>query len=122
MSATIQFTNTGSHACRPRGIPTVLVRRHGSGAEVPLHYSVSHRAILKSRVLAPKARWATSASLVWSNWCGPAIHRLDVVVRLPGRGTVKGSFDGPPAYDLVPGCLDETRASRLLLLSAYEKS
>lgn len=121
-SATIQFTNNGTDACRLRGMPAVIVRRHGSGARLPLHYSVSHRATLKSRTLAPGVRWTAAAGLLWSNWCGPAIHRLDVLVRIPPRGKVEASFDGPPAYNEVPGCLHATRPSRLVLLSAYEKS
>jgi hypothetical protein len=104
-SVTAQFTNTADGPCR-----------------LPVRFRVGRRATLRPVVVPARQRWGVSMDLSWSNWCGARLGPLTIKVRFPHRGQVTGSFDGPPAYNFVPGCVDKQRPSKLVLLYAYERT
>lgn len=118
--AGVQFANTSDSACRLSGAPRVTVFK-ADGTRLPLRFRVSHRATLHSVTLPSGSAWSASTTLSWTNWCGRKPGPLTVKVRLAGGGVVTGSFDGPPGYDFVPGCLDRLRPSRLVLVDAFSK-
>lgn len=114
----VQFTNDGRRACRLSGSPRVSVLSR-DGSALTLRYRISRRAVLTPRVLPAGLHWSAELEAVWENWCGADPGPLEVRVRLPGGGSVTHGFNGPPGAALVPGCLDATKPSSLVLTNAF---
>jgi hypothetical protein len=115
----IEFTNTGSHPCTLRGVPTVTVVT-AAGTRLPVRLVRSPAPTVSQVVLRPRKADAADLVVFWGNWCGARPGRLAVRVTLPGGGTVSGTFDGPPDYDAVPDCLSASHPSTLAVLDAYQ--
>ncbi len=62
---------------------------------------------------------AADLVIYWANWCGGPTGPLSVQVMLPAGGKVSGPFNGPPDYNLVPGCLQHGRPSTVSVVDAY---
>lgn len=114
---TVILTKTGSSACTLSGNPTVaLIASDGSQLNVqaaPPTNAASPPVLLQS---------TGSATLIvyWSNWCGSRPGPLQIRITLAGNeGTLTGPFDGPPNYDFVPACRDNTQPSTLSVVHAY---
>ena len=100
-------------------IPNVTILR-ADGTRLPVRFKVARHATLQPVLLPSRQRWAASMDLSWQNWCHHKPGPLTVRVRLGRRGDTTGPFDGPPADNLVPGCLNQEVPSRLILLDAYQ--
>ncbi len=118
-SATVEITNLGPASCRLGGVPTVAILRPRGGRPA-VTYSVAHHVVLRPAVLPVATPQAAAIHLAWLNWCGAKLGPLRIKVTLPdGEGTAIAPFNGPPAYDVVPGCGSRELPSTLELLSAY---
>ena len=85
-----------------------------------LHVEFTKGKSLSPRPLLLKKGKAAGIVAYWFNWCGPNPGPLKVRLELDGDGvTVQGPFNGPPAYDYVPGCDDKSRPSTLQIVSGF---
>lgn len=109
----------GSAPCQLQGLPTITILDSG-GTTLPARQTRSANLMLRPAVLAARGgtAWLT---LSWSNWCQGKLGSLTVVVRLPGDGTVRGPFNGPPDYDYVPGCVAPGTPSSVQVTQAYSQ-
>jgi hypothetical protein len=119
-SATVQFENVSASACTLRQPPHVTVLRP-DGTPLAIRWRRAPHFRLTPQRLAPGAsRWTAVIGVVWENWCRPDPGPLEISVRLGGaRTSLVTSFQGPPAYDFVPGCGRRSDPSVGWLMSAY---
>lgn len=117
--ADIKLTNTSSTACTLAGLPRVSILR-AEGTALPIrHESTGPPPELQPVTLTAHGgtAWLT---VYWSNWCHDSPGPLKIAVILPdAAGTVRGPFNGPPDYDLVPACLAPGKWSTVQVIQAY---
>lgn len=113
--ADVELKSMSSAGCR-LGAPTSVSLLTADGATLPVDYrspAVGRPAVLHRGSVADLA-------LSWANWCAPDPGPLTIrLAWSDGEGPVDGSFNGPPAYDYVPGCVDRERPSTLLDLGYH---
>jgi len=118
----IEITNAASVPCALHGIPRLAIARaRGPALAVPEAPPVNPAS--GPLILAAGQRNAALLTVYWRNWCGPRPGPLRVRLTLPGSGgTMVIPFDGPPAYNYVPACLNPNQASTIAVVSAYSRA
>lgn len=113
---TVVLTNQTSVPCSLAGNPTVSLL-DAQGIALPLTETPATNPPSPPVSVAPDH----TATLIvyWSNWCGASPGSLQVKVELAGGGAVTGPFNGPPNYDLVPACIDDSQPSTIFVVHAY---
>jgi photosystem II stability/assembly factor-like uncharacterized protein len=115
-AADVLVTNVGAQACRIAGRPRIALLGPG-GTRLPVR-NVSHGPYVPARTLRAHGGSADLAAS-WINWCGRPPGPLHIAVTFPHTSrAIRGWFGGPPAYDLVPPCLDRSRPSTIQIDSS----
>jgi hypothetical protein len=114
----IEFTNVGSRPCVLRGLPEVSIVA-ANGKSLPVRLVRDPGVSLGPVVLPADTLDAADLVVFWANWCGRPPGPLSVWITLPAGGTVTGPFNGPPDYNLVPGCPAPGHPSTISVIDAY---
>jgi hypothetical protein len=113
----VVLTNISSSPCSLSGLPTISLL---SGNSAPLNL-VQRPATDPPRPSVTLQPNGTAGLIVsWANWCGSPPGPLDIQIGLDaGMGIVTGPFNGPPDYDLVPPCIDQSQPSTVAVVDGY---
>jgi hypothetical protein len=107
----IQIKNTSTASCsisQPSGVALIT----SSGATLPVDLASSSASPQVMAVL--KAGQTAMLIVNWSNWCGTAPGPLTIELTWTSSSeTVSGPFNGPPAYDFIPPCINPGSLSHL---------
>jgi Protein of unknown function (DUF4232) len=113
----IEVTNLGSSACVLTGPPHVELLADGATVDVT---TTTYRSVNLDQpseappmLLGPGEQ--AQAFMLWQNWCGGPLTKIDVIVTLPdGSGPVLASYVGPGGQDgETPRCDAPDAASSL---------
>lgn len=76
--------------------------------------NVEYRAGTVAHPLQLRPGGVVDLEVSWANWCGANPGPLTIHITLPaGGGTIVSSFNGPPDYDFLPGCVSPGEPSTL---------
>ena len=114
----IEFTNVGSRPCVLRGLPQVAIVA-ANGKSLPVRLVRAPDLSLSPVVLPTGTLDAADLVVFWANWCGRPPGPLSVRITLSAGGVVTGPFNGPPDYNLVPGCPGPGHPSTISVIDAY---
>jgi hypothetical protein len=114
------FVNISAKSCTLAGVPRLLLVNSSGVALSRILYKPPSE-LMTWVTLPPKGE----AELItnWANWCHAAPGLLKLRVTLPHEaGSLIAPFNGPPAHDLVPVCINKSSASQFVIVGGYQRS
>jgi hypothetical protein len=114
------FVNISARPCRLSGVPRLQLVKPSGLALTPISYGPPSEPIT-SAALSP----TSEAELItnWSNWCQVRPSSLNIKITLPGgAGSLVAPFDGPPAYNMVPQCINKSWVSKFMIVGGYRQT